>query len=417
MAVGVSVIDTLTTKRVLVGVTGGIAAYKSAELVRRLREQGAEIRVVMTRAACEFLGPLTLQALSGHPVRTELFDPAAEAGMDHIELARWPDLIVIAPASADVIARLAHGHADDLLTTICLASAAPLLVAPAMNQQMWRAAATQSNALSLRTRGVQLIGPACGAQACGESGPGRMVEPDEIVAAVVARLRSGALGDAHVLVTAGPTREPIDPVRYLSNRSSGRMGYALARAARDAGARVTLVSGPVHLAAPAGVELVPVTTAADMADAVAARIPGVDIFIGAAAVADYRPARVAPQKIKKSGATLELGLERTADILAWVAGAEARPFTVGFAAETENVERNARVKLESKRLDMIAANCVADSAIGFDADANELDVYWPGGMQHLARASKDRIARDLIALVADRYAARPRIARTEESRS
>jgi len=391
--------------KVLLGVTGGIAAYKSAELVRRLREQGAEVQVVMTEGARQFVGPLTFQALSGRPVRSDLWDASAEAAMGHIELARWADRVVIAPASADFLARLAHGHANDLLTTLCLATDAPISVAPAMNRLMWANAATQANVATLRSRGVTILGPAEGEQACGETGAGRMVEPAEILAALLPReAGSGALAGRRVMITAGPTRERIDPVRFITNRSSGKMGYAVAEAARAAGAEVVIVSGPVNVATPAGVRRVDVETAEQMLEAVRANLPGTDIFIAAAAVSDYRPVQAAAEKIKKTSDSLMLALSRTTDILATVAAGSPRPFVVGFAAETQNVERNALAKLEGKRLDMIAANEVGDR-LAFDCDDNALTVYWPGGKRELARAPKREVAAGLVRLIAERFAA------------
>jgi phosphopantothenoylcysteine decarboxylase / phosphopantothenate---cysteine ligase len=391
--------------KVLLGVTGGIAAYKSAELVRRLREQGVEVQVVMTEGARQFVGPLTFQALSGRPVRSDLWDASAEAAMGHIELARWADHVVIAPASADFLARLAHGHANDLLTTLCLATDAPVSVAPAMNRLMWANAATQANVATLRSRGVTILGPAEGEQACGETGAGRMVEPVEIVAALLPReTGTGALAGRKVMITAGPTRERIDPVRFITNRSSGKMGYAVAEAARAAGAEVVIVSGPVNVATPAGVRRVDVETAEQMMEAVRANLPGTDIFIAAAAVSDYRPVQAAAEKIKKTSDSLMLALSRTTDILATVAAGSPRPFVVGFAAETQNVERNALAKLEGKRLDMIAANQVGDR-LAFDCDDNALTVYWPGGKRELARAPKLEVAAGLVRLIAERFAA------------
>jgi phosphopantothenoylcysteine decarboxylase/phosphopantothenate--cysteine ligase len=388
-------------RRILLGVTGGIAAYKSAELVRRLRERGADVQVVMTEAAGRFVTPLTFQALSGRPVRTSLWDEAAEAAMGHIELARWAELVLVAPASADFLARLAGGRADDLLATLCLATEAPLWVAPAMNRLMWANAATQANVATLAARGVHLLGPASGEQACGETGPGRMLEPDAIAAAVLAA-PSGALAGLRVVVTAGPTREPLDPVRFISNRSSGKMGFAVASAARAAGADVTLVSGPVALATPAGVRRIDVETAEQMYEAVHAAIGAADIYIGAAAVADYTPARCAKDKIKKTSDCLELSLQRAPDILASVAALERRPFTIGFAAETTDVEKHAREKLTRKHLDLIAANEVgADRA--FDREDNALLVLWPGGRRELALKSKTELAHEFVALVAERY--------------
>ena len=392
----------LLPQRILIGVTGGIAAYKSAELVRRLRERGAEVQVVMTEAATAFITPLTLQALSGRAVRTGLMDPQAEAAMSHIELARWADCIVIAPASADFIARLAHGLADDLLSTVCLASEAPLVVAPAMNRVMWQHPATQANCATLAARGVRLLGPAAGEQACGEVGSGRMLEPMALVEALNVTPPAVDLRGLTVLVTAGPTREPLDPVRFLSNRSSGKMGYAVAEAARDAGADVVLVSGPVHLAAPAGVTCLRVETAEAMRAAVLQHIAAADLFIATAAVADYRPALRAADKIKKNGEPLTLSLEPTPDILAEVAGRPDRPFTVGFAAETERVAEYAEAKRRRKNLDMIAANQVDDRGLGFDSDDNALTVFWEGGSLALPRQPKRALASALLAVIAER---------------
>jgi phosphopantothenoylcysteine decarboxylase/phosphopantothenate--cysteine ligase len=393
--------------RVLLGVTGGIAAYKSGEIVRRLRERGAEVQVVMTAGACRFVTPLTFQALSGRPVRNDLWDEAAEAAMGHIELARWADRILVAPATADFIGRLAHGLADDLLTTLCLATGAPVSIAPAMNRLMWANAATRANVELLRTRGVAILGPGEGEQACGESGPGRMLEPDELVRSLLsstasAAPRTGLLAGRKVLITAGPTRERIDPVRFITNRSSGKMGYAVAEAARDAGAEVVLVSGPVNLPAPAGMRRVCVETAEQMMAAVVANLPGTEVFIAAAAVSDYRPVQVSAEKIKKTSDSLLLALSRTPDILATVAAGSPRPFVVGFAAETQNVERNALAKLEGKGLDMIAANQVGDG-LAFDCDDNALTVYWRGERRELPRAGKAELAARLVGVIAERF--------------
>ena len=392
-------------KRILLGVTGGIAAYKSADLVRRLRELGAEVQVVMTAAAREFVTPLTFQALSGRPVRTELWDSAAEAAMGHIELARWAELILIAPASADFLARLAGGRADDLLATLCLATSAPIVTAPAMNRLMWASAATQANLVTLQRRGVRFFGPAEGEQACGEVGPGRMLEPLQI-AALTAQLFEprGPLRGRRVLVTAGPTRERIDPVRFVSNRSSGRMGFAVAEAAREAGADVVLITGPVALPGPLGVRRIDVESAADMLSAVQREVPGVDFFISTAAVADYRPAHPPEQKIKKSSERLALDMERTVDVIASVAARAERPFVVGFAAETENVEQHARTKMLKKNLDMIAANEVGHDK-AFDCADNELLVLWRSGRRQLTRAPKTTLARELIGLMIEVSAA------------
>ncbi len=390
-------------KRILLGVTGGIAAYKSPDLVRRLAELGSEVQVAMTVAAQQFVTPLTFQAVSGRPTRTDLWDAAAEAAMGHIELARWAELILVAPASADFLARLAHGQADDLLTTLCLATDAPIAVAPAMNRLMWANAATQANVATLRARGVQILGPAEGNQACGEVGPGRMLEPLQIAQAALELLVStDELQGVKVLITAGPTRERIDPVRFISNRSSGKMGFAVAQAARRAGADVTLVSGPVNLDTPGGVRRFDVETAEQMLEAVNRHVEGADIFISAAAVADYKPPQAMTQKLKKTGDSLRLDLVRAPDILATVAARARRPFVVGFAAETEHVERHAREKLERKNLDMIAANLVGEG-LAFDCDDNALLVLWADGSHTLERAAKSEISRGLIKLIAERY--------------
>jgi phosphopantothenoylcysteine decarboxylase / phosphopantothenate---cysteine ligase len=389
-------------KRILLGVTGGIAAYKSADLVRRLLERGAEVQVVMTAGAREFVTPLTFQALSGRPVRSELWDSAAEAAMGHIELARWADLVLVAPASADFLARLTHGQADDLLSTLCLATDKPVAVAPAMNRLMWSNVATQANVSTLKQRGVRILGPAEGDQACGETGPGRMLEPLELVSHAYALLPppTGPLTGQRVLITAGPTRERIDPVRFLSNRSSGKMGFAVAQAAREAGAEVILVSGPVSLPTPPGVRRIDVESAADMLNAVLREVDTANIFIATAAVADYRPAQPANQKIKKTAEKLSLEMDRTVDIIGTVAARAERPFVVGFAAETETVEQYARTKLLKKNLDAIAANEVGDDK-AFDCADNELVVLWRNGRRQLTRAPKEALARELIALVVE----------------
>jgi len=389
---------------VLLGVSGGIAAYKSAELVRRLGEHGAEVRVVMTAAAQSFITPLTLQALSGHEVRCDLLDPGAEAGMDHIELARWADLVLVAPATADLMARLAAGLADDLLTTLVLATTAPVFLAPAMNHRMWLHRATQENLARLRDRDVRILGPAVGDQACGEQGPGRMLEPGDILAALA--LGTGLpLAGRRVLVTAGPTREALDPVRYISNRSSGRMGYALAGALAARGADPVLVSGPSALDTPPGVERVPVESALEMEAAVMARIEGCDLFIATAAVADYRPPAPAAEKIKKNQAEMSLRLVKNPDILARVAALAQGPFTVGFAAETRHLEAHALEKLTAKGLDMIAANLVGGETGGFERAENALLVLWPGGRKSLPLSPKPRLAEALADLIVERYLA------------
>ena len=461
---------------IVLGVAGGIAAYKSPGIVRRLKDAGHQVRVVMTAGAEAFVTPLTFQAVSGEPVHRDLLDETAEAAMGHIELARWADVVLVAPATANLMARLAHGFADDLLTTVCLATPAPVVIAPAMNQQMWRAAATRANLGVLLERGVRAVGPDAGWQACGDVGPGRMSEPEDIVSALldefqiqpaapgsepIARVagvaaanstasasasaptpapasapdsgrngsgsdsRKGSYGGAptggpgapeagsaplagfRVLVTAGPTREAIDPVRFISNHSSGKMGFAVADAARGLGAEVTLVSGPVSLDPPAGVGVVPVGSAAQMHREVMSRAAGCDIFIATAAVADYTPAAAAPGKLKKAAAPLHLDLRPTPDILAEVAALAAPPFTVGFAAETEELERHARAKLERKRLDLIAGNRVGGPDLGFDSDRNALLVLWPGGGRvEMPAGPKTLLARQLLALVTERFLAK-----------
>ena len=393
----------LVNKRILLGVTGGIAAYKSADLVRRLQDAGAEVRVVMTQGACEFITPLTMQALSGHPVHTDLLDPRAEAAMGHIELARWADLVLIAPASADFLARLAYGHGNDLLATLCLATGAPVAVAPAMNQQMWADQATQKNQLILQEKGIHLFGPGAGSQACGEVGPGRMQDPAEIIQQAAEVFDYDLLTGKHLVITAGPTREPIDPVRYLTNKSSGKMGFALAQAAAEAGARVTLIAGPVALDTPNRVNRIDVVRAEDMHEASLKAVEeGCDIFIATAAVADYRPTVTADHKIKKSTEEIHLTLVKNPDIIAAVASHAKRPFTVGFAAETQDVIEYAQGKLKSKKLDMIATNDVSGTNVGFNSDNNALTVIWPGGHKVLPLASKAQIAKQLIELIAIR---------------
>lgn len=413
-----TVASLLRPPRLLVGVSGGIAAYKAAELVRQFVTRGAEVQVVMTAGAREFITPLTFQALSGRPVRDSLWDGAAEAAMGHIELARWADAIVVAPATADLLARMAQGQADDLLTTLLLATDRPVHVAPAMNRLMWANAATQDNVALLRTRGIVVHGPAEGAQACGETGPGRMVEPETLAATVWATLAPASAAGVpgvprpwagrKVVITAGPTREPIDPVRFITNRSSGKMGYAVAAAARDAGAEVILVSGPVAVPTPAGVRRIDVESAQEMHDAVHRVIHGADVFIAAAAVADYRPDCCAQEKIKKGAETMALQLRRAPDILASVAALPPadRPFSVGFAAETCEVERHARDKLVRKHLDLIAANQVGGGK-GFDRDENELLVLWADGGERLALQDKRQLAAELVALIDRRMQVTP----------
>jgi phosphopantothenoylcysteine decarboxylase / phosphopantothenate---cysteine ligase len=390
---------TLTGKRILLGITGGVAAYKAAELTRLLVKAGADVRVAMTEAATRFIGSATLQALSGQPVWTDLWDSRVKDAMGHIELSRDRDLILIAPASADFMAKLAHGLADDLLSTLCVARRCPLMVAPAMNVEMWQNAATMRNAETLRADGVQLVGPASGGQACGEMGMGRMTEPADILADVQFFFQPKALAGRRVLVTAGPTEEPVDPVRVLTNSSSGKMGYAVARAAREAGAEVTLISGPVSLSTPPGVARIDVRTAREMFDAVKKDVKGADVFISVAAVADYRVRNPAAQKIKKANGHLSLELEENPDILAWVAALPEPPFCVGFAAESENLARNAKDKLAKKKLPLIVGN-LAQEALGRDDSA--ITLYDAGGEHPLGRGPKLELARRLVEQVAAR---------------
>jgi len=393
--------NTLQNKRILLGICGSIAAYKSAELTRRLRDLGAEVRVVMTTSATQFITPLTLQALSGNPVHTDLMDAEAEAAMGHIELARWADLLLIAPASADFIARFAAGRSHDLLGAICLACKAPVAIAPAMNQAMWSHTATQDNLNILIQRETLVFGPADGSQACGEIGPGRMLEPDQLIESCQTLFQPGWLTGKRVLITAGPTREAIDPVRYISNRSSGKMGFAIAEAAAMAGANVTLIAGPVQLSTPDRVKRLDVETASDMYQAAMEQGNDCDIFVATAAVADYRPSLQSVQKIKKQSAELQLKLVRTHDILASIANLPKPPFTVGFAAETDNLLDYAQNKLVDKKLNMIVANQVGPSQ-GFDQDDNMLDILWSGGHVHCEQSSKKSLAIKLIKIIAER---------------
>jgi phosphopantothenoylcysteine decarboxylase/phosphopantothenate--cysteine ligase len=390
---------------IVLGITGGIAAYKAPDLVRRLRERDAEVQIVMTNSAEEFVTSTALQAVSGRPIRSNLWDKEAEAAMSHIELARWADVVLIAPATAEVMARIVSGGAPDLLTTICLATEAPIALAPAMNHVMWSNPATQSNREVLEERGIHIIGPGIGSQACGEEGAGRMLEPD-LIAATVFNLTGvrgqGLLEGRKVVITAGPTREPIDPVRYITNRSSGKMGYAIAAAAAAQGADVVLVSGPVNLGKPPGMEVIYVESAEDMYTATHAAIEEADIFIAAAAVADYRPLAVVEQKIKKKDEAMSLELTRCPDIIASVAALDGAPFTVGFAAETENVVEYARGKLTRKNLDMIVANKVGRDC-GFDRDDNSAVVLWNGGEREFPMSSKVELARNLIELAAEHF--------------
>lgn len=400
----------MAIKNIILGVTGGIAAYKAPELVRRLRERGASVQVVMTDSAKQFVTETTLQAVSGLPVRQSLWDREAEAAMGHIELARWADIVLIAPATAEFMARLAAGAASDLLTTLCLATHAPIAIAPAMNHVMWANPAVQANRDLLDSRGVRLLGPEEGDQACGESGIGRMMEPFDIVSAIqlaapvsIAVTMKPVLAGKTVMVTAGPTREAIDPVRYITNRSSGKMGYAIATAAKDAGAKVILISGPVGLDAPRGVECLRVETAEQLYEATHQHIQGVDIFIAAAAVSDYRPAKQERNKIKKTKSAMQIDLVKSPDTLESIARLDNKPFTVGFAAETERVRDYALGKLDNKKLDMIVANKVGDDC-GFDCEDNAVDVFWRGGEQAFPMTAKSKLAIQLINLIAERYA-------------
>lgn len=389
--------NNLKNKHILLGITGGIAAYKSADLVRRLIEQQAEVQVVMTEMATKFITPLTLEALSGKSVYV------LQDAMAHIELARWADMILIAPATANFLANLTYGHAHDLLSTLCLATAAPICVAPAMNQQMWHAAITQENCQKLQQRGITIFGPAIGSQACGDVGAGRMLEPIDLIEALQFFWQPTALKAKKVLITAGPTREHIDPVRFISNRSSGRMGYAIAEAASAAGADVTLISGPVSLSSSTEIKIIKINSAQDMYQAVMAEIKNTDIFISTAAVADYRPIKQAEQKLKKTADTLQINLERTPDILASVTKLANPPFTVGFAAETNNLVEYAQKKLVAKKLDMIAANQVGIEGLGFDSEDNALSIFWKDGGIELGRANKKILARQLIDVIIERF--------------
>jgi len=401
----------LSNKNIILAVSGGIAAYKSAHLIRLLTAAGAHVQVVMTDNATEFITPITLQALSGNPVRRELFDSVAEAAMGHIELARWADLIILAPATANCIAKISHGFADDLLSTIWLAAACPKAIAPAMNQQMWQAQTTQENITKLQGQGISIIGPDCGEQACGDNGPGRMVEPEQIIEDLVAisqseQGHSDILKNLNVMVTAGPTVENIDPVRFISNRSSGKMGYAIAEAASQAGAKVTLVSGPTQLQSP-NVSFHSVKSAQQMYEQVMQNIADIDIFISCAAVADYRPEKIQLQKIKKKQDTLQLNLVKNPDIVKSVAAMTKAPFTVGFAAETDDLIKHAHGKLQNKKLQLIVANKVGEK-IGFDQDDNELHLFWPDGEEKLPKASKKQLAHQLIEKIAVLYNQQPK---------
>ena len=395
----------LRNRHILLGVTGGIAAYKALELVRLLKKEGAQVRVVMTKAACEFIAPLSFQALSGHSVHIELLDVDAENAMGHIELARWADIFIIAPASANTMSKLAHGNADDLLSTLYLAANCPVYIAPAMNHVMWHHVATQTNIQIVQSHGIRLISPEAGEQACGEMGVGRMAEPHTICARLLADIAAPLqiLAGIHIMITAGATREPLDAVRYITNRSSGKMGYAIACAAQLAGANVTLISGITALSPPENCHFIQTETAQAMHNAVFENINPCDIFIGAAAVADYRPIEVAQKKIKKKDDTLTLTFQKNADILADVAALKNSPFTVGFAAETHDLEHYARDKLVRKKLDMIAANWVGGERGGFESNDNALDIFWHDGQQSLPMTCKETLAMQLISLIATRF--------------
>ena len=387
----------LTNKKIVLGITGGIAAYKCAELVRRLKDSGCEVKVVMTESAKHFITPLTMQAVSGETVSDSLLDPSAEASMGHIEFAKWADLILVAPATCNIIAKMAAGIADDLLTTLLLATPAKVAVAPAMNQQMYAHAATQANLATLKARNVLIWGPGKGEQACGDIGAGRMLEPHELVALCTAKEQPQLLAGKTITITAGPTREPLDPVRFISNHSSGKMGYALAEAALQLGAKVNLISGPVTIKAPTGVNLINIESAEELLTESLTYAPQSDAFIGCAAVADYRAANIATQKMKKQGDELTLTLTKNPDVIAAIANlTQNRPYTVGFAAETQNVESYAKGKLQNKNLDMICANDVSKSGLGFNSDHNALTLYWHNEQLELPTTSKIEIARKVI---------------------
>ncbi|EIX1534331.1 bifunctional phosphopantothenoylcysteine decarboxylase/phosphopantothenate--cysteine ligase CoaBC [Cronobacter sakazakii] len=395
----------LAGKKIVLGVSGGIAAYKTPELVRRLRERGAEVRVAMTEAAKAFITPLSLQAVSGYPVSDSLLDPAAEAAMGHIELGKWADLVILAPATADLIARVAAGMANDLVTTICLATPSPVAVVPAMNQQMYRNIATQQNIELLSSRGMRIWGPDSGSQACGDVGPGRMLDPLEIVELAANHFAPvNDLQHLNIMITAGPTRERLDPVRYITNDSSGKMGFAIAAAASARGARVTLVAGPVALPTPPGVERIDVESALEMEAAVQQRAQQQQIFIGCAAVADYRAETISSEKIKKQGDELTLKMVKNPDIVAGVAAlSQNRPYVVGFAAETNNVEEYARQKRQRKNLDLICANDVSQAGHGFNSDTNALHLFWQEGDKVLPLERKALLGQRLLDEIVTRY--------------
>ncbi len=392
-------LDSTINQKILLGICGGIAAYKACELVRLLRKQGAEVRVVMTESATHFVQPLTFQALSGQPVHTQILDTDEENAMGHIQLARWADHFIIAPATANMIAKMAHGLADDLLSTLYLANKSPVSIAPAMNQAMWNKAVTQDNIQRLKQQGVNIIGPESGDQACGDTGFGRMSEAETICSQILQKTDLFLQGKK-ILISAGPTREALDPVRYLTNRSSGKMGYALAQAAQKAGAEVTLVTGPVNIEKPGQINLIAVESAQEMYDAIVPIASHFDIFIGAAAVADYRPAQLENNKIKKQGEESVIHLQRNPDIIAAVAALKNKPFVVGFAAETQDLDNYAQNKRITKKMDMIAANWVGRETGGFDSDQNALKVFWENGHQNLSMTDKKQLAEQLLKLIA-----------------
>ncbi|MEC9411630.1 MAG: bifunctional phosphopantothenoylcysteine decarboxylase/phosphopantothenate--cysteine ligase CoaBC [Pseudomonadota bacterium] len=400
-------VSSLNGKKIVIGVTGSIAAYKAADLIRRLKDFGTEVRVMMTTGAAEFITPLTLQTLSGHPVAMTLLDADEESAMGHIALARWADWILIAPATADCLSRLVSGRADDILAAVCLATEAPIAVAPAMNNKMWSNAATQSNLALLKQRGVSVIGPASGNQACGEQGEGRLLEPLDIIYELDRLMVPGLLAGKQVVITAGPTYEPIDPVRFIGNRSSGKMGFAIAQAAKEAGAKVTIIAGPVQLATPTAVRRINVETTEEMALAVEDSLDACDIFISCAAVSDYRPIQVQQEKIKKnSEQSIQIELEPTIDIVSTVTNRHNKPsFVVGFAAETQNLTEYAKSKLARKKLDMIAANLVGENQ-GFAVDDNALHIIWTDGEQTLPLMPKTQLARELMTLIIKRFYAK-----------
>ena len=394
----------LANKNILLGVTGGIAAYKSAEIVRHLKKSGASVRVVMTRSAEEFITPLTLQALSGNRVSTELLDAEAEAAMGHIELAKWADGILIAPATANTIARLSSGRGDDLLSTVTLAFDGPISVAPAMNQAMWRDERTQENLKKLIDQDFGICGPGSGEQACGDVGLGRMLEPLDIINMFSLSFNEGTLSGKKILITAGPTQEPIDPVRFITNRSSGKMGYSLVEAALESGANVTLISGPVNIEPPSNCNFVSIKTAKEMYDAVMHHISGMDVYIGTAAVSDYSPAKASDSKIKKDGSNspMVLELKENEDILKSVSELEQRPYVVGFAAETNDLIKNAEKKLSNKNLDLIIANDVSNKEIGFDSDDNEVTLITEKEKYLIERQNKRKVSKKIIDFISRR---------------